>query len=193
MVTWLSITIWSLRILLVTYFIMCYWNVVFLLSENVKEEPLFDIVEATTEDINKIIKSLNTNKVTGPNRILLKITRTVGNVIDSHLAYTINKDRTKNKFSENAKIASVGSIYKKNDRDKIRNHRLVSLLNGFSKMYERFLHGSLSTFLGKIFSKFVSAYRKSYSSNFVLLKLLWGNEEIIKWQKYYWGVVYGLV
>ena len=152
--------------------------IVFLLSENVKEEPLFDIVEATTEDINKIIKSLN--KVTGPNRILLKITRTVGNVIDSHLAYIINKDLIKNKFSENAKVTLVGSIYKKNDRDKIRNHRLVSLLNGFSKIYEIFLHGSLSTFLGKIFSKFVSAHRKSYSLNFVLLKLLWGNEEIIK-------------
>ena len=63
-------------------------------------------------------------------------------------------------------------MYKKDDRDKINNYRPVSLLNGFSKIYERFLHDSLSKFTDKILSKFVSAYRKSYSSNHVLLKLI---------------------
>ena len=88
------------------------------------------------------------------------------------MAYIINKDLKENKFSENAKIALARSIYKKDDRDKIKNYRPISLLNGFSKIYERFLHDSLSNFTDKILSKFVSAYRKSYSSNHVLLKLI---------------------
>ena len=45
-------------------------------------------------------------------------------------------------------------------------------LNDFSMIYERFLHYSLFYFVGKILSKFVSAYRKSYSSNQDLLKLI---------------------
>ena len=39
------------------------------------------------------------------------------------------------------------------------------------KIYERFLNDSLSNFTDKILSKFVSAYRKPYSSKRVLLKL----------------------
>ena len=38
----------------------------------------------------------------------------------------------------------------------------------FPKIYERFPHDSLSNFIDKVLSKFVSAYRKSYSSNYVL-------------------------
>ena len=63
-------------------------------------------------------------------------------------------------------------MYKKDDWDKIKHYRPVSLLNGFSKIYEIFLHNSLSNLTNKILSKFVSACRKSYSSNHVLLKLI---------------------
>ena len=81
------------------------------------------------------------------------------------------KDLKENEFSENPKTALVRPIHKKNDRDKIKNYRPVSLLNGFSKIYERFLHVRLSSFTDKILTKFVSVYRKSYSSNYILLKL----------------------
>ena len=86
-----------------------------------KEKPIFNFPEATTEDINIIIKPLNPNKATGPNHIPLKIIKTAANVIDSHLAYIINKDLKENEFSENAKTALVRPIYKKDDRDKEEN------------------------------------------------------------------------
>ena len=41
-----------------------------------------------------------------------------------------------------------------------------------SKIYERFIHNSLSSFAENILSNFISAYRKAYSSNHVLLRLL---------------------
>ena len=136
------------------------------------KKTIFDFPEVTTEDLNKIVKSLNPNKTVSSDRIPLKIIKTDANVIDSHLAYIINKDLKENKFSENAKTVLVGPIYKKDYWGKLMNYRPVSLLNGFSKIYERFLHDSLSNFTGKVLSKFVSAYRKSYSSNHVLLKLI---------------------
>ena len=70
------------------------------IKEIVKEKPIFDFPEATTKDINKIIKSLNPSKATGPDRIPLKIIKTAANVIDSHLAYIANKDLKENKFSK---------------------------------------------------------------------------------------------
>ena len=78
--------------------------------------------------------------------------KTAVNVIDSLLAYIINKDPKQNKFSENAKTAFVRPIYKKNGREKTKNYRPVSLLNVFSKIDERFLH-NLSSFTDKMFSK----------------------------------------
>ena len=43
----------------------------------------------------------------------LKIIKTALNVIDSQLAYNINKDLKENTCSENAETALVWSIYKK--------------------------------------------------------------------------------
>ena len=144
------------------------------IKEIVKEKPISDFPEATLENTSKSIRSLNPNKLIGPDRIPLKITKTAANVIDSRLTYIINKDFKEHKFSENAKTALVKPIYKKYDGDKIKNYRPVTLLNGFSKIYERFLRDSLFNFTDKILSKFVSAYRKSDSSNHDLLKLMEG-------------------
>ena len=64
------------------------------IKEIVKERPIFGFPEATTEDINKIIKSLNPSRATGLGRIMV---------------------------------------------------------NGFSKIYEKFLHEGLSNFADRHF------------------------------------------
>ena len=74
------------------------------IKEIVKEKPILCFPEAITEDINRIIKSLNPNKETFSNCIHLKIIKTAANVVDSHLAYVFNKDLKENKFSENTKF-----------------------------------------------------------------------------------------
>ena len=66
------------------------------------------------------------------------------NVIDCHLSNIIACDISKNKYCDHAKTATVRSIFKKDDRTKIKNYRHVSLLNMPSKIYERFLHANLT-------------------------------------------------
>ena len=132
---------------------------------------LFEFPKPTVEDISLIIRSLNPKKATGPDGIPIKILRCASNIIDSHLRYVIVQDLEKNKYSEEPKTALVRPIFKKNERNKIENYRPVSILNGMSKIYERFIHNSLSSFAEKILSNFISAYRKAYSSNHVLLRL----------------------
>ena len=90
---------------------------------------------ATAEDINKIIKSLNTNKATGPDPIPLKIIKSAANVTDFHLAYIINKDLTENEFSENATRTLARPIYKKDDRNKIKSYRPVSIVKFMEDFY----------------------------------------------------------
>ena len=131
-----------------------------------------ELANASAKDINQILKSLDINKVKGPDGISAKFVKTSADIIDCHMANIINKDISNNKFSENAKTATVRPIFKKGDRTEIKNYRPISLLNIFTKIYEKFLHENLSNHVDTFLSKFISAYRKSYSSNHVLKRLI---------------------
>ena len=81
----------------------------------------FDLPKPTASDINKIIKSLDTNKTTGPDGIPAKFVQMSANLIDCHLSNIISFDLLKNKYSEHAKTATVRQVFKKDDRTKIKN------------------------------------------------------------------------
>ena len=130
----------------------------------------FELAYASAKAINQIIKSLYVNKAKGPDRISPKFVKISADIIDYHIANILNKDISNNKFSENAK--TVRPIFKKGDRTEIKNYRPVSLLNTFTKIYERFLHENLTIYVDTFLLKFISAYRKSYSSNHVLIRLI---------------------
>ena len=132
----------------------------------------FDLQYASTSDINKTMNSLNVNKTKGPDGISVKFVKMSADVIDCHLANIINNDISLNEYFEHAKTATVRPIFKKDDKIKIKNYRPVSLLNTFWKIYERFLLGNLTNYVDTFLSKFISAYRKSYSSNHVLIRLI---------------------
>ena len=76
------------------------------------------------------------------------------NIIDSHLTNIINRNEMpkRNAFSDSAKIASVLQIFKgKGGRIEIKNYRSVSILNCFSKVYERFIHGNFTSSMTKFY------------------------------------------
>ena len=132
----------------------------------------FDLRKPTASDINKMIKSLDTNKATGPDGIPAKFLQISANAIDCHLSNIITCDISKNKYSEHAKTATLRPIFIRNDRKNIKNYRPVSLLNMFSKIHEKFLHEGITSCVSTFLSKFISAYRKSNSTNHVLICLV---------------------
>ena len=93
------------------------------------------------------------------------------NVIDSHLANIVNNDITKIVFSEKAKVASVRSLFKKNEREKIENYRSVSILSCFSKVYEKLLLENLRPFINHFYQNIWQRTEK-YSTNHVLIRLI---------------------
>ena len=72
----------------------------------------FTIKEATVSDINTLLKSVDTKKVTGPDNIPPKLVKLSANVIDSHLCNIINKGLQNSSFPDAAKIAPVRPISK---------------------------------------------------------------------------------
>ena len=51
----------------------------------------------------------------------------------------------------------------------IENYGPVSLLNMFSKIYERFMHKNVTSFVNSFLSEFSPAIQISYSTNYVLI------------------------
>ena len=95
------------------------------------------------------------------------------NIIYSHLTNRITSDLNRNAFSDPAKVASIRPIFKgKGERTEIKSYRLVSILNCFSKVYERFIHENLMSSVTNFLSDFISACRKGYSTNHVHLRLI---------------------
>ena len=75
-------------------------------------------------------------------------------------------------FSEKAKVASVRPIFEKNEGEKFENYRPVSILNCFSKVYEKFLLEKFKPFLNSFLSEYMETYRENYSVNHVLTRLI---------------------
>ena len=76
-------------------------------------------------------------------------------------------------FPGNAKVASVVPLHKgKSDKYDVLNYRPVSILNAFSKLHEQIIKNQLVYYLDEYFSPFISACRKRYSTQQVLIRLL---------------------
>ena len=73
-------------------------------------------------------------------------------------------------FPENAKVASVTPIDKKTDNKNsvLINLRPIRILNCFSKVYTK----KLVKKMNNLFSPFISAYRESYNTQHVLVRLI---------------------
>ena len=133
----------------------------------------FEIEEAKVEQVFKILRNVNSRKATGPDKTPPKIVKMSANSIDSHLTNISNNDLKRNAFSDSAKVASICLIFKgKGERTEIKNYRPVRIVNCFSKVYERFIHGNLMSSVTNFLSDFISAYRKGNSTNHLLLRLI---------------------
>ena len=76
-------------------------------------------------------------------------------------------------FPDNAKIGSVVPVNKKNpDKYDVLNYRPVSIPNTFSKIHEKVIKNQLVFYFDKYLSSFISAYRKIYNTQQVLIRWL---------------------
>ena len=74
-------------------------------------------------------------------------------------------------FPRGEKIACVTPVFKKEDRLDKKNYRPISVLNVFSKIFERFILDQLTPYFNNMLSDFLSANRKNYSCQHVLLRM----------------------
>ena len=137
----------------------------------------FHIPKAQISDIQEILKNINIKKSAGPGMVLPSLVKMCSKVIDKPLTDVINHIIATNIFPDSAKTAHVTPIYKKKGRTDKINYRPVSVIGSLPKIIERYIQNKLCEHIDKCLSSLISAYRKNYSSNHVLIRL------IEKWKK----------
>ena len=147
------------------------------IQENNPDIEPYSIPLAQTSDIREILKNINVNKSAGPGMILPSLVKMCSNVIEKPMTEVINHIIESSIFSDSAKIAHVTPAYKKKERTDKANYRPVSVIGSLSKILERYIQNKISEHIDKCLENLISAYRKNYSSNHVLIRL------IEKWKK----------
>lgn len=103
-----------------------------------------------TEEIVKVIKTLNISKSNGPNSIPSKLLVNVVNKISPALTKIINISFQTGTYPDLLKTVKVIPVYKKKDSPlDINNYRPMSLLSNVDKIYEKIVYSHLISFLDK--------------------------------------------
>ena len=128
--------------------------------------------KAEPSDIIKIIRGIKSGISVGVDNIPPKLVILSAEIIAEPLTNLINSTMLDYCiFPDVEKEASVSPVFKKEDRLIKTNYRPISVMNVFSKIFERFLLNQMQPFIDSMMSSFLSACRSRYSTQHVLLRL----------------------
>ena len=135
------------------------------------QESKFEFQKITTDNVTKLIKSLNAGKSPGYDGIQDKFIKLAGDNLSQSISVLFNKCVELCIFPAGMKMADICPVYKKLDSLCKDNYRSINLLIVFSKLFERIMAEQLTIYFENILSTRVSAYRRGYSCQRVILNL----------------------
>ena len=130
----------------------------------------FEKVDSYT--VLKKCMSLKPGKSPGYDRLSSKFFKLAGHTICHDLAHIVNYCFEVSVFPDSLKHAIVTPVFKKDDPLKKSNYRPVSVLTCLSKIFESILCDQMVCYFDPLMSKSLSAYRKAYSCEDVLLSCI---------------------
>ena len=126
---------------------------------------------ANISDISNIIHSLK-NKKCRVNDFMPSILKRNAHLIAVPLTQLFNQSLAQGKFPTKLKHAQVIPLYKKGSKTDINNYRPISLLNVFSKIFEKAMKMKLVSFIetNKILTKSQYGFQKNISTQDALIQ-----------------------
>ena len=122
--------------------------------------------------VEQILLKLDIKKATGFDNISPKLLKSGATEIAPHLTYFVNLSIKMATFPDLLKHAEVSSILKKGDDLNKTNYRPVSILTTISKIFEKNMASQLQHYFDDIFHPYLSAFRKGYSTQSLLLRIV---------------------
>ena len=128
----------------------------------------------TPNQTKNLIEAIPSGKATGVDGVSARMLKIAAPAIAPPLAKLINICIASGTFPTAWKEANVTPIHKQNSKSDKNNYRPISVLPVFSKIFERHLHNSLSTFLedNNLLYSLQSAFRKYHSTETALIDIV---------------------
>ena len=104
-------------------------------------------LDPTTEEVQSKIKTLKTNKFSGPSSIPRKALKLLKTSLSKPSSLIANLSFETNTFPETVKHTDVTAIFKKDDNTLSNNYWPIPLLLNISKIIERLVNKTSSKFL----------------------------------------------
>ena len=136
------------------------------------DNETFTFKEVGVDQVYKLLQTIDHTKSTGEDKIPPKYVKASANLLAEPITRVINRSIKECYFPNKAKVASVLPLFKSLERILKKNYRPVSVLSTFLKVMERVIKSQIVPYMDLHLSEFVSAYRKHYSSQHVLIRLL---------------------
>ena len=132
----------------------------------------FSFKTVSLTDVEKEMKSLNTNKASHSSDIPTKILKQNVDFFSPFILDYVNKSISSSTFPSILKLADIIPVYKKDSRYEKSNYRPISVLPNLSKIFENVLYDQISSFFENIFSKYQTGFRKGFSPQSCLVAMI---------------------
>ena len=111
------------------------------------EKPNFSFNDITKPFFIKEIKNLDPKKTSQSNDIPTKLIKEYSDIFATIIVEDFNKCMHNGTFPRSFKISEVIPVYKKDEPYDKNNYRPISILSNLSKIYERYMHDEINSFL----------------------------------------------
>ena len=143
------------------------------IRETFKHDNLFYFNHVSPTDVYNIISKIKK----GSGELPIGILKSINASCSSYLADCINTAISNCHFPNELKWADIIPVFKKGETYDKENYRPISILPTVSKVFERVIFDQINKFMENKFSNLLCGFRKGFSTQTTLIKLLQ------KWQK----------
>ena len=128
----------------------------------------------TEQEVMKYCQEVKSKKSHGSDEVSLCVMKGCIHLIASHVAAMINEMFVTGIFPSPLKLAKITPVYKSGNNKLFSNYRPISVLNAFSKLYEKAICSRLTSFLEKnrLLAKNQFGFRKAHSPWMAIDRLL---------------------
>ena len=140
------------------------------------ENNKFHFSHVLPEQVLDQIMLLKSSKKTR-GKIPVKILKILQQVNLNHLTDCINNAIHEGKFPNELKLADITVAFKQDDPTSKKYYRPISILEAYSKVYERIFAAQINSYMFDKLSEKLCGFRKGHSTQHLLLKL------VEKWRK----------